>query len=204
MPARRSSAPLQQAFDEARFGALGTLNLRAEQPTVEQARARCETWLRQRQVEGLREALVITGRGLGSDGGVSPVREAIAALLPSLRRRNVVREFREHTPGSFVVTLAPVRALFEAPRRRRERGTPAPPPVNPALRALEPDTLALLEELAVLQLATLGVREPARPLVEDEMLRQFSALSPAVGDGADAEARLQQAVLRAIEEVDAS
>ena len=75
--------------------------------------------------------------------------------------------------------------------------------MNPALQALEVDTLALLEELAVLQLGALGVREPARPLIEDEMLRQFSALSPAVGDGEDAEARLQQAVLRAIEEADA-
>lgn len=202
MPARRSPAPLQQAFDELRFGARGTLNLRAEQPTVEQARVRCEAWLRQCQIEGLKEVLVITGRGLGSDGGVSPVREAIAALLPSLRRRNVVSSFHEHTAGSFVVAPAPVRALFEAPRRRRERPAP-PPPVNPALRALEADTLALLEELAVLQLGALGVREPARPLIEDEMLRQFTALSPAVGDGEDAEARLQQAVLRAIEEADA-
>jgi hypothetical protein len=198
---RRSRAPLQQAFDEARFGQRGTLNLRAEQPTAEQARARAEAWLRQCQVEGVREVLVITGRGLGSVGGVSPVRAAVAALLPSLRRRNVVGTFREHTPGSFVVTLAPVRALFEAPRRRREPAPP-PPPVNPALAALEAETRALLEELAVLQLGALGVRDPARSLVEDEMLRQFAALSPAVGDGREAEARLQQALLRALEEVE--
>jgi hypothetical protein len=201
-PESRGIAPLLQAFDEARFGARGTLNLRAELPTVEQARERCERWLRQVQIEGQREVLVITGRGHGSDGGVSPVREAIAALLPSLRRRNVVRAFREHTAGSFVVELAPVRALFEAPRRRREPPAP-PPPVNPALRALEPETIGLLEELAALQLAALGLRDAARPLVEDEMLRQFIALSPAVGDGDDAEARLQQALVRAIEEAEA-
>jgi hypothetical protein len=200
-PRRRSPVPLQQAFDEARFGTLGTLNLRAEMPTVEQAVVRCEQWLRLRQIEGVAEVLVITGRGAGSVGGVSPVREAIAALLPSLRRRNVVRGFQEHTAGSFVVQLAPVRALFETPRRRREKPRVAPP-VSPQLAALEPDTLALLAELAMLQLATLGVRAPTDVIVEDEMLRQFVALSPAVGAGDDAEARLQQALLRAIEEAE--
>jgi hypothetical protein len=200
-PRRRSPVPLQQAFDEARFGTLGTLNLRAEMPTVEQAVVRCEQWLRLRQIEGVAEVLVITGRGAGSVGGVSPVREAIAALLPSLRRRNVVRGFQEHTAGSFVVQLAPVRALFETPRRRREKPRVAPP-VSPQLAALEADTLALLAELAALQLATLGVRTPTPVIVEDEMLRQFVALSPAVGAGDDAEARLQQALLRAIEEAE--
>ena len=203
MTTHRALRALSQAFDEARFGPRATLNLRGEQPTVAQAVARCELWLRQRQVEGMTEVLVITGRGLRSVGGVSPVREAIAALLPSLRRRNVVRAFQEHTPGSFVVTLAPVRALFEAPRRRREKARAVPVPASPQLAALEPDTIALLAELAEFQLAALGVRAPTRALVEDEMVRQFVALSPAVGDGDDGEARLQQALLRALEEADA-
>ncbi len=198
---RRSPGPLQQAFDEARFGTRGTLNLRAEMPTVEQAKDRCEQWLRLRQIEGVTDVLVITGRGAGSVGGVSPVREAIAALLPSLRRRNVVRGFQEHTAGSFAVQLAPVRALFETPRRRREKPR-FTPPVSPQLAALEAAALALLAELALLQLATLGVRAPTPVIVEDEMLRQFAALSPAVGAGDDAEARLQQALLRAIEEAE--
>ncbi len=200
-PSRPSPFALHQAFDEARFGALGTLNLRAEQPSVEQARARCEQWLRLRQVEGHAEVLVITGRGRGSVGGVSPVREAIASLLPSLRRRNVVRSFQEHTPGSFVVTLAPVRALFEAPRRRREKPVAAPlVPAGSPLAALEAETLGLLAELALLQLQALGVRQPSPAVVEEEMRRQFAALSPAVGTGPDAEARLQQALVRAIED----
>jgi hypothetical protein len=199
----RSLTPLHQAFDEVRFGARRTLNLRAQQPTVAEALLRCEQWLRQQQVEGAREVLVITGRGLRSEDGVSPVRGAIAALLPSLRRRNVVREFGEHTPGSFVITLAPVRALFEAPKRRREKPAAlGSPPASPQLAALEPDTLDLLAELARLQLDALGVRAPATVLVEAEMVRQFVALSPAVGDGDDAEARLQQALLRAIEELE--
>jgi len=201
--ADRSLTPLHQAFDEVRFGARRTLNLRAQQPTVAEALLRCEQWLRQQQVDGAGEVLVITGRGLRSDDGVSPVRGAIAALLPSLRRRNVVREFAEHTPGSFVVALAPVRALFEAPRRRREKPSAAvTPPVSPQLAALEPDTLDLLAELARLQLEALGVRVPTPVLVEAEMVRQFVALSPAVGHGDDAEARLQQALLRAIEELE--
>ncbi len=188
-----------------RFGARRTLNLRAQQPTVANAVARVEQWLRQQQVEGAREVLIITGRGLRSIGGVSPVREAVAKLMPSLRRRNVIAEFSEHTAGSFVVQLAPVRALFEVPRRRRE---PSPAATRrstlPQLAALETDTIALLEELAHLQLQALGVRDPSVSLVEDEMLRQFTALSPAIGLAADAEARLQQALVRALEEFDHS
>jgi hypothetical protein len=199
---KKSAVPLQQAFDEARFGARRTLNLRAQQPTAEQAKARCEQWLRQQQVEGATEALIITGRGLRSVGGFSPVRETIAALFPSLRRRNVITAFTEHSPGSFVVTLAPVRALFEAPRRRREKADVVVRPTIPQLAALETDMLALLSELAHLQLSSLGVRSPSPSTVEDEMLRQFSALSPAVGQSGDAEARLQQALVRALDEHD--
>jgi hypothetical protein len=102
-----------------------------------------------------------------------------------------------------VVVLAPVRALFEVPKRRREKPVAErTPPVNPQLAALEPDTLDLLAELARLQLDALGVRAPATTLLDAEMVRQFVALSPAVGHGADAEARLQQALLRAIEELE--
>ncbi len=185
-----------------RFGNRRTLNLRAQQPTVADAVVRCEQWLRQQQVEGASEVLVITGRGLRSLDGVSPVREAVVALLHSLRRRNVIREFAEHTAGSFVISPAPVRALFEAPKRRREPSAQKRPLSIPQLAALEPDTIALLTELAYVQLLALGIRGPTGAQVEDEMLRQFSALSPAVGVAADAEARLQQALVRALEEAD--
>lgn len=195
----RSPLPLQQAFDELRFGARRTLNLRTTQPTVPEALARCEQWLRQQQIDGATETLVITGRGLRSIGGTSPVREAIARLLPSLRRRNVVASYQEHTPGSFVVVLAPVSALFEVPKRRREAPTP-PVPMHPQLMALEPDTTALLIELARLTLDELGVKDVTMLMIGDEMLRQFDALSPAIGQSRDAEARLQQALLRAIED----
>lgn len=197
----RSPVPLQQAFDEVRFGPRRTLNLRAQQPTVADAVARCERWLRQQQVEGAPEVLVITGRGMRSIGGVSPVREAVLALMPSLRRRNVVKEWQEYTAGSFVIVPAPVRALFEAPKRRRNT-LPTSRPAVPQLAALEADTIALLHELALQQLQALGVRTPSDAVVGDEMLRQYAALSPALGQSEDAEARLQQALVRALEDHD--
>lgn len=192
-------APIDRAFDELRFGASRTLNLRALQPTAAQATAQCESWLRQLQVSGAEEALVITGRGLRSIDGWSPVRQAIVALLPSLRRRNVISGYAEHTPGSFVVTFAPVRALFEAPKRRREPRTPpiAPPP---SLAALDGETVRLLRDLATVSLAALGVRAPTPALVQDEMQRHFVALSAALPASGDHEALLQQAILRALEE----
>jgi len=110
--------PIWKAFDEAAFGQKNTLNLRESLPTVADARFRVEAWLRERQVGGAREVLVITGRGNQSPGGVSPVREGIVALLPSLRRRGVVSDWKEHTSGSFVVRLAPISSLLNAPRRK--------------------------------------------------------------------------------------
>src|SRR5688572_10591297 len=121
---RRQMLATRQAFDEARFGSARTLNLRASLPTMREATTRAESWLRQRQVERAGDVLIITGRGVGSPDGVSPVREAVRKLLGSLKRRGVVSEHREHTPGSFVVKLAPTSALWNAPRRKRE-------PLNP-------------------------------------------------------------------------
>ena len=68
---------LRQAFDEVRFGAQRTLNLRESLPTAEDAVARAESWLRQRQVDRADEVLIITGRGNQSEGGISVVREAL-------------------------------------------------------------------------------------------------------------------------------
>src|SRR5258705_116075 len=44
-------AALQRAFDEARFGAARTLNLRESLPTGAEAARRVESWLRQHQVQ---------------------------------------------------------------------------------------------------------------------------------------------------------
>lgn len=193
-------ASLDHAFDELRFGPRRTLNLRAQQPTVMQAVQYTEAWLRSQQVEGAAEVLVITGRGNRSFEGVSPVRQAVAKLLPSLRRRNVVQCFVEHTPGSFAITLAPVKALFEAPRRRRERGPMAALPLPATLAALDIETQSQLRELAVLSLEALGVRTASHIQIEDEMQRQFAALALSIMDNDDREALLQQAMMRAKEE----
>ena len=192
---------IEGAFDEVRFGASRTLNLRASLPSGDEAAERLEKWLRERQATAPKEeVLVITGRGRGSEGGISVVRESVVRRLSSLRRRGVVREIREHNPGSFVVTLAPLSALVDAPRRRREAPPPRPDPR--ALAALEPGTRDALRVLAERALDALGV--PGRPkgFVEDEMVRQFERLAPAAGEGPDRERRLRDVIRAATDELD--
>ena len=190
---------LKQAFDEARFGSQRTLNLRESLPTADQAATRAESWLRQSQMARAGEVLVITGRGRGSDGGVSVVREAINALLHVLRRRGVVREFREHTAGSFVVTLAPIAELWEAPRRKRDRGKPEPSKNAPTLQGLDDDTRGLLRSLAERALEGLGVKDTTE-FIEGEMARQFSAIAASIGAERDDDTGLREAIRAALEQ----
>jgi len=198
---RRQLVAMRQALDEARFGTARTLNLRASLPSVREATTRTEAWLRQRQVENAGEVLIITGRGRGSPDGISPVREAVEKLLGSLRRRGVVAEHREHTPGSFIVRLAPTSALWESPARRREAHRPPPLADPPSLLALEAETRELLRELAIRSLESLGVRDVSSHL-EGEMLKQFGALAAGLPASVDRDARLRAAIARAIEEYD--
>jgi hypothetical protein len=194
--------PLHRAFDEARFGALRTLNLRAQRPTAVQAGVQCEQWLRMHQAQGSEEVLIITGRGNNSAEQYSPVREQIVRLLPSLRRRNVIAHYAEHTPGSFVVQLARLGQLFDRAPRRRERSPDAATPVDvPALRELSDETRALLRRLAVNTLDELGVVAPTRTMVADEMSKQFGALARAVPLGVDPDLFLREAIDRALEEM---
>lgn len=183
---------LQRALDEARFGAARTLNLRASLPTAAQAATRAEAWLREKQASRAGEVLIVTGRGNQSPGGVSVVRTAVEKRLAALRRRGVVREFTEHTPGSFVVRLAPMSALRAAPRRRRDAGPP--PPSDPAsLGALSSESLALLRHVALQSLRELGVHDPA-PFVQEEMVAQFAHVAAGVPEGPDREKRLRAAL----------
>ena len=190
---------LKQALDEARFGSDRTLNLRASLPTVQEALRRAEAWLRERQVAGATEVLVITGRGNSSDDGYSVVRESIAKLLRTLRRQGVVDDSSQHTPGSFVVVLAPTRRLWEAPRRKKDtsRSSSATAP----LPGLDPATAVLLRELASRSLAALGVQDPT-VFLEKEMATQFAALLRGLPDGPDREARLRDAIQRALNDDD--
>jgi hypothetical protein len=204
MSARRKRAPsrngiveLHRALDEARFGRERTLNLRATLPRPKDAEARCEAWLRERQVAKADELLVITGRGINSWDGQSVVRDAIVRLLGSLRRRGVVDAWHEHTPGSFVVTVAPLHSLREAPRRSGERRRVTADPA--ALRGLAPSVRARLRELAQLALEQLGIRD-TETFLEDEMVSQLTGLARGVPDGPDRDRRLLAAIERTIEE----
>lgn len=190
-----------KALDEAEFGIKNILNLRESLPTGADARFRAEAWLRERQVGGAKEVLVITGRGNQSPGGVSAVRAAIVGLLPTLRRRGVVSEWREHTPGSFVIKMGSISALLDAPRRKRDRGAKVAAPDPKALAALDASTLSLLRRLAVRSLESLGVRENEK-YVEAEMLSKFDSLAGGIAPGADGEARLREAISLALEQLD--
>jgi hypothetical protein len=190
---------LRQAFDEVRFGAQRTLNLRESLPTADDAVSRAESWLRQRQVDRADEVLIITGRGNQSEGGISVVREAVIRLLHVLRRRGVVAGHEEHTPGSFVVTLAPLSALWDSPRRNRGRGVAPPAATPPSLDDLDADTRVMLRNLAERALEGLGLKDTS-PFLEGEMLRQFGAIAGTVGDLPDRETRLRTAIRAALDQ----
>lgn len=210
MARSRRGAPLsglRQAFDEARFGNGRTLNLRDTLPTPAEAVARAEAWLRQQQVQltsrdADAEVLIITGRGNNSAGGVSVVRSAIEGLIHRLKQRGVVAGYREHTPGSFVVVLAPVHALWSPPTHAPAREAPAPPPDPPSLEALDGETRVLLRQLAERSLEQLGVRGDRDRFVEGEMVRQFSALAATLAADRQREDLLRAAIRRALEQYD--
>jgi hypothetical protein len=198
----RGLAGLQQAFDEVRFGAARTLNLRESLPTGAEAARRVDAWLRQQQEQQSGELLIITGRGNNSESGVAVVREATLRVFHELRRKGVVQEFAEHTPGSFVVTLAPLRKMLDARTRGADAATTAPPPpVPPTLAALDGATRDQLRMLAERTLDALGVRERG-PFVETEMLRLFGELAARAGSGRDREDRLRVEIRRALSEID--
>ena len=77
MRSKRRGVPLiglRQAFDEVRFGADRTLNLRESLPSAAEATTRAEAWLRQQQVQQSGEVLVITGRGARNASSHGSVR----------------------------------------------------------------------------------------------------------------------------------
>jgi hypothetical protein len=193
-------AGLQQAFDEVRFGAARTLNLRASLPTAREAATRLENWLRQQQPITRDELLVITGRGNNSDGGVAVVREAAIRVFAELQRKGVIKDYTEHTPGSFIVLPAPMSALADASRRSEPEPLPAAP-TPPTLASLHADTRQLLRTLAERSLDALGVYERG-PFVEDEMLRLFGTLAGTIKPGADRELALRDAITAAMKDYD--
>jgi hypothetical protein len=189
-----------RALDEAEFGSGRTLNLRESLPTAEQARTRAESWLRERQMTLGGNVLIITGRGNNSPDGVSAVRTTISSLLQILQRKKVVKSWRQHSPGSFVATLAPVSELFDAPPRKKD-GLDRAAFLSPAaLAGLSNDTLALLRTLATRSLQALGVNDTGAFLTA-EMEAKFAAISAALGAKLDEEG-FRKAVERALDEID--
>jgi hypothetical protein len=160
---------------------------------------RAESWLRQSQVARAGEVLIITGRGRGSEGGVSVVREGVNALLHVLRRRGVVRDFQEHTAGSFVVTLAPIAELWEAPRRKRDRPQPDRSDQTRSLHGLDDEMRVMLRDLAERALEGLGVKDTT-DFIEGEMARQFSAIATSIGAELGNDAALRQAIRAALDQ----
>lgn len=205
MKKRRDDKPkeqlkaLWQALDEAAFGPERILNLRESLPSAAEARARTEVWLRGRQVSRSEEVLVITGRGNGSVGGVGVIRQEILGMLPSLRRRGVVESWREHSPGSVLIKLAPVSVLLGVGRRRRDSAAPQPSASRKAVTGLRAETHRALRELALQNLAQLGI-VATDDFIEKEMGRTFSMLLASVDGSRDTEAALHDAIVNALDE----
>ena len=190
---------LWQAMDEAVFGADRTLNLRELLPSAAEARMRAEAWLRARQVTRAEEVLIITGRGNQSPGGVGIIRQEILGMMPSLRRRGIVESWREHSPGSVIVKLAPMSALLGAVRRRRDANVSQPVSHPEALAGLDPGTRSLLRQLAIRNLDSLGITATEQ-FIRQEMARVFSTIIMSIPDGDDREAAFNTAILNAMEE----
>lgn len=187
-------------FDELTFGPSKTLDLHGSQGADDAVR-RAEAWLRERQMARAGDVLVITGRGRGSSDGVAVLRPAVEKLFTRLKRLGVVTGVKIHNEGSFCVTLAPVKALFEAPRRARATYPPATGNI-PEFAGLSPDTHEALRQLAERTLEDLGAR-PAQGLVEDEMRRQLSLLAPGLPAGEDPDAALRRIAREVLDTMEA-
>ena len=194
MPSR-----LPASLERARFGPLRTLNVRASMLTGDESAARVEAWLRSKQVELTGDVLVITGRGAGSLGGIPVVKDATRRVLNRLKRLRVIDAYGEDTPGSFIVTLAPLRALLEAPARRN---TPvrAPSPGRPGILGLKPETRDRLRYLAARAIDALGVKGASESQLDNEMERQFSMIARTAPAGSDADKWVDSAITRALRE----
>lgn len=191
---------LWHALDEAAFGSERTLNLRESLPSAAEARARTEVWLRGRQVTKPEEVLIITGRGNQSAGGIGIIRKEILAMMPALRRRGIVESWKEHSPGSIVVKLARTSALFAAPKRRRGADKVAASPSGRSLAGLDAETTAMLRQLSLKNLDTLGV-DHEDDFVHKEMERIFSMLTNALPSAARTEEALRTSIRNALEEL---
>ena len=130
--------------------------------TGEEARRRTEQWLRERQAEGVRTVVVVTGRGLHSIG-IPVVRNEVAHLLALLKGTLVARWESTHAGGSFRVEL------------RRPPPDASPPASAPPrlLAKADPELRRRAEEA----LWELGI-DPTPPLLEAEIRRILNEGAP--------------------------
>src|SRR5512138_1556140 len=190
---------LWHALDEASFGSERTLNLRESLPSAAEARQRAETWLKARQVTKAEDVLIITGRGNNSVGGIGVIRQTILALMPSLKRKGIVESWKEHSPGSLVVTLAPVSSLFAAGRRRRDSTSEKKETTHGSLTGLSDATLSDLRQLAIDNLDAIGV-DHREPFLRAEMSRIFSKVMSSIPANQRSEELLRASIRNALNE----
>ena len=121
--------------------------------TGEEAARRTGSWLRERQAEGVRTVVVVTGRGARSRG-LPVLRAEVEHLLEGLRGTLVAGWESGHAGGSFRVEL------------RRPPPTPPAPAPSRLLRDAPPDLRLRAQEA----LWELGVA-PTPALLEAEIRR---------------------------------
>jgi hypothetical protein len=185
------------SIERARFGPLRTLNVRVSLLSGEESARRVESWLRSKQVELSGDVLIITGRGAGSIGGVPVIKESTLRVLNRLRRAGVIQAFGEDTAGSFVVQLAPLRSLLEAPARRKGSRS-AIPKKKANIQGLKSETRDQLHYLASRAIDALGVKKPSESQILTEMERHFSVFARTAPVGVDTDRWLNSAISRAL------
>jgi hypothetical protein len=203
---RRARVPnaLYRAFDEAQFGDARTLNVRDGLPTGAEAAARTDAWLRLKQVEGVREVLVITGRGTHSVSALPVIKIHVARRMAALRRAGVVASVTEHTPGSYVVRLSPMSSMLAAAERLSPRSheTRAADALPRSMASLTPATQRMLRDLAERTLASLGIRNTTSSMITDEMERQTTLLTRSMPRDADRDGWIRRAALRVLNDLE--
>jgi hypothetical protein len=128
--------------------------------TGSEASRRAEQWIRDRQAEGVRTVIVVTGRGLHSRG-IPVVRNEVEHLLAGLKGTLVVRWESAHFGGSFRIELR--RPPREPPRvSTREPALVRDAPPDVRLRAAE-----ALAELGIASTPALLEAEIRRILREE-------------------------------------
>jgi hypothetical protein len=163
---------------------------------------RAEAWFREQQATVGGEVLLLIASGDSLDESTRADREAVLLLMYSLRRRGVVAAYAERRAGAFMVELAPVSAMVNAPARgRRTRMKTAPPAAQniPSLTDLDPESLALLGDLATRALEGLGIVH-TEEFLADEMSRQLGAIAGALSRATDSGAALRAALKLALDQ----